>query len=58
MKIKCTAIRYVDGLDCKSPATHEVRVKGRHVGYVCGIHKRAWLALALFALTVQEDSHD
>jgi hypothetical protein len=46
-KKKCTAIRLVDGKNCQTRATHEVVIEGIHAGYVCGIHKRAWLPKAL-----------
>ena len=53
MKIKCTAVRLVDDKECQTIATHEVVLEGRHAGYVCGIHKRAWLPKAL-----REVKHD
>ncbi len=51
MSEKCTGIRMVDGKDCQNLAKYEVSFEGRHVGYVCGIHARAYTEKALFPLT-------
>lgn len=51
MKQKCTATRIVDGKDCSSPAKYEVRFGNHPMGYVCGIHARAYTPKALFPLT-------
>jgi len=50
MVVKCTAYRLVDGGECRSPAKYEVKFDGRHIGYVCGVHKRAYTDKALFPL--------
>ena len=50
MEQKCTAYRIVDGMECSSQAKYEVKFDGRHIGYVCGTHARAYTPKALFPL--------
>ena len=56
MKQKCTAYRILDGMPCSSQAKYEVKFDDRHVGYVCGIHKRIYGPNALIPLveTIKE----
>uniref|UniRef100_A0A6M3J7G8 Uncharacterized protein n=1 Tax=viral metagenome TaxID=1070528 RepID=A0A6M3J7G8_9ZZZZ len=51
MKVKCTAYRIVDGLLCQAVAKYEIKFSGRHLGYVCGNHKRAYTEKVLFPVS-------
>ena len=50
MKQKCTAYRIVDAVKCTSTAKYEVIFDGRHIGYVCGVHARAYTSKSLVPL--------
>jgi len=45
-----SACRIVDGMECSSQAKYEVKFDGRHIGYVCGVHARAYIRKTLFPL--------
>ena len=50
MKRQCTGYRMVDAKECQNKAKYEVKFEGRHIGFACGIHSRAYTQKALFPL--------
>lgn len=54
-KPKCTCCRLVDSEKCNVRALYEIKFDGRHIGYACGIHARAYTEKSLSPLSNRRD---